>query len=128
MTEPGIKKIALEQLDVQKEIASNTDPEKTPNAERSLPATTTQQEDITTAGQRKVNLIWEYSQAVIALLVVVANMIVGTYHGIWKSGESDYPFILSSSLFLVIGFYFSRTNHAAIGGIGNKPVGAYVGR
>lgn len=128
MSEPGIKKIALEQLDVQKEIASNTDPEKAPSSDRPLPATTTQQEDITTAGQRRINLIWEYSQAVIALLVVVANMIVGTWHGVGQAKDTDYPFILSSSLFLVIGFYFSRTNHAAIGGIGNKPVGAYVGR
>jgi hypothetical protein len=41
----------------------------------SLPATTTEQEDIVTAGQRKVNLIWEYTQSIIALLVVFTTMI-----------------------------------------------------
>lgn len=99
-----------------------------PATTTSLPATTTAQEDITTAGQRRINLIWEYSQAIIALLVVIANMVVGTWHGVGKAPSTDYPFILSSSLFLVIGFYFSRTNHAAIGGIGNKPTSAYTGR
>jgi len=99
-----------------------------PAHDPSLPATTTKQEDMTTAGQRKINLIWEYSQAIIALKVVLANMIVGVWYGIGKTTEQEYPFILSSSLFLVIGFYFSRTNHAAIGGIGRKPEGVYTGR
>jgi len=98
-------------------------------ANQSMPATTTQQEDITTAGQRRINLIWEYTQAAIAIAVVLANMVVGTWHGVGKAPpNADYPFILSSSLFLIIGFYFSRTNHAAIGGIGNKPQDVYKGR
>jgi hypothetical protein len=42
----------------------------------------------------------------------------------------EYPMVLSSSLFLIIGFYFSRSNHSAIGGIGRKPTDSqpYVGR
>lgn len=127
MPEDNIKGIAAKQLEVQKQIEENTDPENEPPPGKPLPATTTRQQDITTAGQRRINLIWEYSQAVIALLVVIANMIVGVYHGV-SATSVEYPFILSSALFLVIGFYFSRTNHAAIGGIGQKPEGAYVGR
>ena len=96
----------------------------------SLPPDTTHQEDVTTAGQRRINLIWEYTQAAIALMVVAANVVVGAWHGLGKGGDSDYPFILSSSLFLVIGSYFSRTNHASIGGVGRKPTDSqvYVGR
>lgn len=86
----------------------------------SIPARTTYQEDLTTASQRKVNLIWEYTQAVIAILVIVANMIVGTAKGLGYGAAGEYPIILSSSLFLIVGFYFSRTNHQAIGGIGPK--------
>ena len=95
----------------------------------SLPAKTTFQEDLVTAGQRRVNLIWEYTQAVIAGMVVLANMVVGVYDGMTPATQhGEYPVILSSSLFLIVGFYFSRTNHAAIGGVGTKPEGQYVGR
>ncbi len=93
----------------------------------SLPARTTFQQDLVTAGQRKVNLIWEYTQAVISIVVVVANMVVAVYDGIYQNGVA-FPVVLSSSLFLVVGFYFSRTNHSAIGGVGPKPNGPYEGR
>lgn len=88
---------------------------------------TTEQEDLTLASQRRVNLIWEHTQAVIALFVVFTC--IGS--AIWSSTRGQEP-----SAFLaficgnVIGFYFSRTNHAAIGGIGPKkqPEGVYSGR
>jgi hypothetical protein len=89
----------------------------------SLPATTTAQQDITTAGQRRVNLIWEFTQAAIAILIVVANVIVEV-----AGKDTKGSTVLSSAMFLVIGFYFSRTNHSAIGGIGSKPIQDYQGR
>lgn len=99
-------------------------------ADPSLAARTTFQEDLTTAGQRRVNLIWEYTQAVIAIQIVFANMAAGAYqaYAAARGVEFEYPFILSGALFLVIGFYFSRTNHAAIGGIGPKAQAPYEGR
>ena len=111
--------ITVKQVEVAAAVAAASVPPMTP--------TTTHQEDLTTAGQRKVNLIWEYTQSVLALLVVGANMIVGTYHGLAEK-QPPYPTILSSSLFLIVGFYFSRTNHAAIGGVGPKPSEEYKGR
>ena len=98
-----------------------------PDNVSSLPATTTHQEDLVTAGQRRINSVWEYTQSFIATLVVLANMIVGSYHGI-SSNHGPYPDILSWSLALIVGFYFSRTNHAAIGGVGRKPEDSYRGR
>jgi hypothetical protein len=86
----------------------------------SLRATTTEQEDITTAGQRRVNLIWEFTQAGIAISVTLA-MLYASINEI-KAEELKYAF------FLIIGFYFSRTNHSAIGGIGKKPQSKYLGR
>ena len=93
------------------------------------PPTTTAQEDVTKAGQRKVNLIWEYTQAVIAILVVIANLIVGTANGLGQT-KVEFPLVLSNAMFLIVGFYFSRTNHQAIGGIGRKPAESqeYLGR
>lgn len=85
-----------------------------------LSPTTTYQEDLTTAGQRRVNLIWEYTQAAVALTVTLA-VIYSAITGI----VSD---TLTNAFFLIIGFYYSRTNHAAIGGIGKKPSSEYVGR
>lgn len=89
----------------------------------SMPPTTTSQEDMTTAGQRRINLIWEYTQAVIALVVVVSSVIVIGVRG-------TMPDSMIALLFTVISFYFSRTNHAAIGGIGPKADKAqpYAGR
>lgn len=97
------------------------------SAQPSLPPQTTAQQDITTAGQRKVNLIWEYTQALVAVIVVLAN-VIAWLAVIFTSGSPKIPEGLSNSLFLIVGFYFSRTNHAAIGGIGDKPRNEYVGR
>lgn len=99
--------------------------EKMPQPSRA--PTTTEQEDITTASQRKVNLIWEYTQAFIAIVVIISNMIAGIFYALTGKTE-NIPAILSSSLFLIIGFYFSRTNHQAIGGVGKKPTQEYQGR
>ncbi len=93
----------------------------------SLRPTTTAQQDITTASQRKVNLIWEYTQAAIAVMVVAANIVVWVAVTL-KGSANPIPPGLGEALFLVIGFYFSRTNHQAIGGIGPKPQQPYEGR
>lgn len=85
----------------------------------SLTPTTTAEQDINTASQRQINLIWEWSQAVIALLVVFGNVLTASWLALTAS-TSEFPVVLSSALFLVIGFYFSRTNHQAVGGIGPK--------
>lgn len=85
----------------------------------SLPPNTTVQDDITKAGQRRVNLIWEYTQAGIALSVVACNLLVAVSLAL-SGSKNEFPPVLSNTLFLVVGFYFSRTNHQAIGGIGKK--------
>jgi len=87
----------------------------------SLPPSTTLQQDKTTAGQRKVNLIWEWTQAIISVLIVISNMAVAIFQGLNYGSNESHPVVLSSALFLVVGFYFARTNHAAIGGVGPKP-------
>lgn len=89
--------------------------------------TTTHQEDLVTEGQRKINLIWEWTQAIISIMVVSTNMLTAAYEVV-AGTISNFPIILSSAFFLVIGFYFSRTNHAAIGGIGPKTEAPYEGR
>jgi hypothetical protein len=88
--------------------------------ETSREPTTTTQEDLVTAGQRKINLLWECTQALIAMGVTASY--------IWtQMMDVDSPG-LANACFLIVGFYFSRTNHSAIGGIGPKPQDEYKGR
>jgi hypothetical protein len=81
---------------------------------------TTLQEDITLHGQRRVNLIWEMTQGTIALGTTAAMI----YCAVEKIVSQE----LVNAFFLIVGFYFSRTNHTAIGGIGSKPEQRYEGR
>jgi hypothetical protein len=89
-------------------------------ANESLAPDTTLQQDITTAGQRRVNLIWEYTQAGIAIGITAAII----FCSITKIDSQE----IRNAWFLIVGFYFSRTNHAQIGSIGQKPVQEYLGR
>jgi len=92
-----------------------------------LPPTTTHQQNLTFEGQRRINLIWEYTQAVIAITVVGCTMAAGV-KVTFDAAPREIPTILSTGFGLVVGFYFSRTNHSAIGGIGKKPSQDYDGR
>lgn len=82
-------------------------------AQKSKPPSTTKQEDIIHAGQRRVNLIWEFTQGIIAVSISAATV----YCAI-KKIESD---ILNNAFFLIVSMYFVRTNHQLIGGVGTKP-------
>lgn len=84
-----------------------------PTHKLSLPPDTTAEEDITTAGQRRVNLIWEFTQATIAILITMAM--------IYSEIKNLDSVAIRMGFSLIVGFYFSRTNHQAIGGIGKKP-------
>ena len=75
-------------------------------------ATTTAQQDLTTAGQRQINFIWEITQALIAGAVVIAAILAQ-----FKYFNVSDSTIIANAFFLVIGFYFGRTNHARMGDV-----------
>lgn len=75
-----------------------------------------------TLGQRRVNLIWEFTQALIALAVTGAALIVAANLSLRGDTGSAAFLLLSNAFFLVSGFYFGRTNHARTGGIGGDAV------
>lgn len=91
---------------------------------QTLEPTTTEQEDIVTAGQRKINLIWETTQSRIAIMVCATTMSAGLFQVIaevfFNKAGGQIPTIFSVAFGTVIGFYFARTNHQAIGGVGKK--------
>ena len=89
------------------------------------------------AGQRRVNILWERTQAVIAVSVTGSALIASILLVRWTLVITDptqqvHPlfasmvtgaFVLLSNLAnLVIGFYFGRSNHARTGGIGGGSV------
>jgi len=78
-----------------------------------MPQSSEAQQEKTRAGQRRINLIWEGTQGVIAILITAA-MIYCAINNI-KSEELAYAF------FLIVSMYFVRTNHHLIGGVGTKP-------
>lgn len=90
-----------------------------------LSPTTTEQEDVVTAGQRLVNILWESTQSFIAAFVVILTMLKAYQ---LHQGQ-DIPTIMAVAFGTIVGFYFGRVNHSAQGGIGKKPVEPpYVGR
>lgn len=73
-----------------------------------------------TSGQRRINLIWETTQAIIALGVTGGTLYVAARLALRQQAEVGAFLLLSNAFFLVIGFYFSRTNHTKTGGIGAR--------
>ena len=112
----------------------------TKRAHRPLAPDTTVEDDMVTAGQRAVNLIWESTQSQIAKVTVYANIliiivvIVGLVALKGQIGTELIAIILAAlgsintTTGIIIGFYFSRTNHQSIGGVGKKPQDDYKGR
>lgn len=84
-----------------------------PRTSAPLSPTTTVQEDVTKAGQRRINLIWEFTQALIAVSITWACIYISI-----KKIESD---VLTNAFFLIVSMYFVRTNHSLTGGVGSKP-------
>lgn len=100
---------------------------------KSLTPNTTLQQDMTYAGQRRVNLIWEYTQASIAVGVIFLTLATDAKVALSATeiGANQLAALMQLNVMsgLVIGFYFSRTNHSAIGGTGEKPIAPpYTGR
>ena len=87
-----------------------------------LPSTTTSEQDRVTAGQRRTNILWEATQAVIAICVIGTTLFVdgrvalmAVELGATQQGSLMQLNVLAA---LVTGFYFGRTNHSRIGGVG----------
>lgn len=74
-----------------------------------LPPTTTHEENVITAGQRKVNFTWEVTQAIIAIAITLAV--------IWcQIQKIDSPEI-NYAFFLIVSMYYIRTNHTLVSGV-----------
>ena len=70
-----------------------------------------------TAGQRRINIIWEVTQACIAIFVTVSTLYVAAKLTLGDKASEASFLLLSNAFFLVIGFYFGRTNRQKVGGV-----------
>lgn len=86
-------------------------------ADETIEPTTTEEENRHSLGQRRINLIWEATQAVIAVAVTGATLYVSANLALSDDRQTAAFLLLSNAFFLVIGFYFGRTNHQRIGGV-----------
>lgn len=97
-----------------------------------LAPTTTEEADRVTSGQRHISRVWEYSQAFIAILVtattvyVLATISISAQEiGVNQASAVGHLVVMAT---LILTFYFARTNHVAVGGIGPKATDKYEGR
>lgn len=79
--------------------------------------------DRVTHGQRRINLVWELTQALIALAVTLTTLYVSAALAVKDDAQTAAFLLLSNAFFLVIGFYFGRTNHTRTGGVGQAQDG-----
>jgi hypothetical protein len=86
------------------------DPEVDTRLDPPLPADTTHQNNLMVAGQRRINLIWEFTQAAVTVLITAAAIYCAV-NGL----DAD---ILNFAFIAVISTYYARTNHTKIGGVG----------
>jgi divalent metal cation (Fe/Co/Zn/Cd) transporter len=87
-------------------------------------SSTTAEEDRHSYGQRRINLIWEITQAIIAVIVTIATLYVAARLALSEQVQSAAFLLLSNAFFLIIGFYFSRSNHNRINDLAPKSPGA----
>ena len=93
------------------------------------PPTTTAEENLKSAGQRAINLVWETTQMKIALSVIWSALLVSVILAVGGKllGSADIQLAAVVFIFgvanLVTGFYFGRTNHQRSGGIGGDSAG-----
>ena len=85
--------------------------------DKNVAPTTTAAADLVVAGQRRINLVWEFTQAIVAISVTGSTLYVAGTMAVRGQGNDGAFLLLSNVFFLVIGQYFSRTNHTKTGGV-----------
>lgn len=93
-------------------IAARTDASNVPltSDEKNVRPLTTREQDEHTKGQRRINLIWEFTQALVAVMVTAAT--------IFSALRGTESLVLGNAFTLIIALYFVRSNHTKVGGIG----------
>ena len=94
-------------------------------SEKALAPTTTAEQQLMTAGQRRVNERWESTQQWIAIILSLAVAVIAIMLVISRDMAQIAIAIglISTSWTLVVNSYFTRTNHTKIGGVHSGDAG-----
>lgn len=79
-------------------------------------ANTTTEENKHSAGQRSINRTWENTQSIISIMVGATACAISLILVLRREYSISIQ-LISSMVFLVLSFYFARTNHTAVGGV-----------
>jgi len=79
-----------------------------------MPATTTAEQDRKSAGQRRVNILWELTQSFMAIALTLAE--------IYCAINDVNAKALDVAFGAIVTMYFIRTNHTKTGGVGGNDV------
>lgn len=78
-----------------------------------------------THSQRKINLIWELTQAIVTILVVASTLFIAgslVLRGESEDNRAAAFLLLSNAFFMIVTAYYQRTNHTRTGGVGGSRV------
>jgi hypothetical protein len=102
-------------------------PSKVPDpakvGDKNIAPTTTAEEDTGTAGQRHINRVWEYTQAILAITVACATLYVAARLALNEKPNEGAFLLLSNAFFVIVSTYLARTNHTKSGGVEKGDVG-----
>lgn len=104
-------------------VESGAAPEPPKVGDKNIAPNTTAADDLVTHGQRKINLIWETTQAIIAIMVTAATLFVSAKLALKDNPETAAFLLLSNAFFLVVTAYIVRTNHSKVGGVKPGDIG-----
>ena len=68
------------------------------------------EQDLTAEGQRHINRIWEYTQAIVTVTITLAAIASAMLNV--ESKVIEFAFVA------IISTYYARTNHTKVGGVG----------
>lgn len=79
-----------------------------------------------TSGQRRINLVWEITQAIVTVMVVGATLFIAgslALSDVESNNNRAAAFLLlSNGFFMIVTAYYQRTNHTRTGGVGGRDV------
>lgn len=79
-----------------------------------------------TESQRRINLIWEATQAVVTVMVVASTLFIAgsliLSENVENSDRATAFLLVSNAFFLIVTAYYQRTNHTRTGGVGGRNV------
>lgn len=114
-------------------VGGEKQPEPPKVGDKNIAPNTTAADDLRTQAQRWTNKVWELVQAIIALSVIMAALVVNgrvawmviegnaTEGQIAASASSNQNINLFAGL--IIGFYFGRVNHQKEAGVQKGDIG-----